>query len=190
MDIAIWEQKACNCPQMLFLEDAIDDIDVKRFLDSLSGSLERITAMFPPGRRSDDEYVEVLKAREFARAEHLVTGRPVSVLGPKTFDWTIIFEEDSTKQGFEPSPLNRTIIVRRYSSLKTLSDLFKGYSFYLQTAGYCLADAEIQEYAMKLSAIGVTRLCPFGIMAIPTAGTPHDGSFALRDLTRFTVIEK
>ncbi len=190
IDIAMWEQKACNCPQMLFLEDEIHDIDVKRFIDSLSGSLERVNALFPPGRRSDDEYVEVLKARELARASAFVTGKPISVLGPKTFDWTIIFEEDPDRQGFEPSPLNRTIIIRRYASLKALAGLFKNYSLYMQTAGYCLADPEVREYAMKLSSIGITRLCPFGIMAIPTAGTPHDGSFALRDLTRFTVIEK
>ena len=189
LDIVIWEQKACNCPQMLFLEDAIPDNDVKRFIDSLSESLEKMNAVFTPGRRSDDEYVEVMKTRELAMAKHLVTGKPISVIGPRTFDWTIIFEEKGEAREFEPSPLNRTIIIKRYASLKTFSDLFKGQSFYLQTVGCCLDNSEVPEYAARLSGLGVTRLCPFGSMAIPVAGTPHDGSFALRDLTRFTVVE-
>ena len=189
LDIVIWEQKACNCPQMLFLEESIPDGDAKNFITSLSESLEKMNAIFSPGRRSDDEYVEVMKARELATAKHFVTGRPISVIGPRTFDWTIIFEEKGEAREFEPSPLNRTIIIKRYASLKTFSDLFKGYSFYLQTVGCCLDNSEVPEYAARLSRLGATRLCPFGGMAIPVAGTPHDGSFALRDLTRFTVVE-
>lgn len=190
LDIAIWEQKACNCPQMLFLEGSIPDAEVKRFVDSLTGSMKSLSAVFPPGRRSNDEYVEVLKARELAMAKHFITGEPISVRGPETFEWTIIFEEQEREPKFELSPLNRTIIIKRYPSLAAFTDLLKERSFYLQTAGYCLGDSEIQEYAVKLSGLGVTRLCRFGVMAIPAAGVPHDGSFALLDLTRFTVVER
>lgn len=190
LDIAIWDQKACNCPQTLFIERSVSDEEAGRFIDSLTGSLKKMNAAFPPGRRSDDEYVEVMKTRELAMAKHLVTGEPISVLGPKTFDWTIIFEEKTGGEAFEPSPLNRTIIIRRYQSLDALSDLFKNHSFYLQTVGYCLNSSEVPEYAVRLSSLGATRLCPFGIMAIPVAGTPHDGGYILRDLVRFTVIER
>ena len=189
LDIAIWDQRACNCPQMLFVEESVPVSDMKDFTGSLSESLKKMNGTFPPARRSDDEYVEVLKARELATAAHLVSGAPVSVIGPETFDWTIISEEGGVGE-FEPSPLSRTIIIRRYPSLKALSGLFRGHSFYLQTIGYCLDESEIPEYAMKLSSLGVTRLCPFGVMAIPVAGTPHDGTFALRDLTRFAVVER
>lgn len=189
LDVAIWDQKACNCPQAIFLEESVSDILAKKFIDSLSESLTRTTALFPPGRKSDDEYVEVLKYRELAAAASFVTGKPVSVIGPRTFDWTIIFEEKYGALDFESSPLNRTIIIKRYRSLEALSDTLKKHSFYLQTVGHCLSDSEIPEYALKLSSLGATRLCPFGSMAIPVSGTPHDGGFALRDLTRFTVVE-
>lgn len=188
LDISIWEQKACNCPQMIFVEESVAQPEMQRFLDSLAASLKKMNAAFPPGRRSNDEYVEVLKYRELALAKHFITGRPVSVIGPETLDWTIISEERS-KEAFEPSPLNRTILVKRYSSLKGLADIFREHSSYLQTVGYSLNERELSEYAVTLSAAGVTRLCPFGIMAIPTAGTPHDGGYILRDLTRLTVIE-
>ena len=118
-------------------------------------------------------------------------GKSVTLVrhGPKTFEWTIIFEEKEKLKEFEPSPLNRTIIIKRYSSLGALADLFRGHSFYLQTAGYCLDKSQVREYAVELSSRGVTRLCPFGMMSIPSPGTPHDGGFALRELTRFTVVD-
>ncbi|MFA5143599.1 MAG: acyl-CoA reductase [Candidatus Omnitrophota bacterium] len=189
LDISIWDQKACNCPQTLFLEESIPAGELKKFVDALAASLEKANTVFPPSRRSDDEYVEILKARELADAKGLMTSDPVSVIGPATFDWTIILEEKGSAKDFEASPLNRTIRVKRYTSLRTLSDLFKGYAFYLQTAGCCLGSEETGEYGAGLSACGVTRLCPFGSMTIPTPGTPHDGSFSMRDLTRITVIE-
>ncbi len=188
-DMTMWEQKACNCPQMIFLESSISQLDTQKFISSLSESLNRMAVAFPPGQKSDDEYVELMKTRELAVAANLATGRPISVIGPKTFDWTIIFEDHNSAHEFQPSPLNRTIIIRRYSFPNTLEDIFRGHSFYLQTVGCCLGKSEIDEYAIRLSAMGVTRLCPFGSMAIPVPGTPHDGSFALLDLTRFTTVE-
>ncbi len=188
-DIVIWEQKACNCPQMLFVEESVPPEEMKRFIDSLADSFEKANDRFPPGKRLDDEYVEILRTRELALAEHLATGQSTSVIGPETFDWTIIYEEDPKGRKFITSPLNRSIFIERYPSLRVLSDLLRDHSFYLQTVGYCLEDREISEYGIALSRLGVTRLCPFGVMAITTPGTPHDGSYALRDLTRVTVIE-
>ena len=89
----------------------------------------------------------------------------------------------------ELSPLNRTLIIKRYRSAAAFKEILKDHSFYLQTIGYCLADSEVSEYAMILSGLGATRLCCFGVMAIPTPGAPHDGYYALRDLTRATAVE-
>jgi len=188
-DIVIWEQKACNCPQMLFVEDSVPTEEMKCFIDSLADSFKKANDRFPPGERADDEHVEILRTRELALAEHLATGRSTCIIGPETFEWTIIYEEDSQGRKFITSPLNRTIFIERYPSLRVLSDLLRDHSFYLQTVGYCLEDREISKYGIALSRLGVTRLCPFGVMAITTPGTPHDGSYALRDLTRVTVVE-
>ena len=189
-DISIWEQRACNCPQAVFVDEAVSDDRMKAFLDSLAGSLRKITAHIPPARCSSDEYVEILKARELALARSIVTGSDPHIDGPSTLEWTIIYNKGESKDdGTEVSPLNRTILVKRYRSLEELAELLRQRSFYLQTIGYCLAENEIQDYASALSAAGVTRLCPFGIMVIPTPGAPHDGASALRDITRTAVIE-
>ncbi|MCX5666885.1 MAG: hypothetical protein NTY34_01020 [Candidatus Omnitrophica bacterium] len=189
MDMSIWEQKACNCPQMLFIENTIPGDRINMFIDSLSEALKKMNTLMPPDGRSGDDYVEVLRARELALAKDHMTNERVSVFGPDTLDWTIIYQKKSTKQQFELSPLNRTIIIKHYLSLDFLADIIKEQAFYLQTVGYCLSEKEVLEYALVLSKIGVTRIAPFGRMLLLTAGTPHDGSYALRDLTRFTVIE-
>ena len=187
LDIAIWDQKACNCPQAIFVEESVPREKIQQFTDSLAKSLEKLNRQFPPGHRSDDEYVEVMRARELAMAKGIIGKDDVAVIGPKTFEWTIISEGSSSV--FEGSPLNRTILVKRYRSLDSLADSFKGQSFYLQTAGCCLATSEVTKYTAGLSSMGITRLCPFGVMAMPLPGAPHDGAYDLRDLTRFTVAE-
>jgi len=189
IDIAAWEQRACNCPQALFVENSVSPEEMKAFTNSLVGSMRRINSHFPPSRRSDDEYVEVLRTRELALAGRFASGEPVSVFGPETLDWTVIAEESAGKEDFISSPLNRTVTVRRYSSFEMLARIFRGRAFYLQTAGYCLDDPELPGYAKFLSALGVTRLCPFGAMTIPAPGAPHDGGYLLRDLVRYTVVE-
>ena len=188
-DIAIWEQRACHCPQTLFIDGAISAPRAREFIDSLAESLRAMNRRFPPARRSDDEYVEILRAREAALAKRFATGEDVRVVGPKTLDWTIIYHDRAAGRRFEPSPLNRTIIIKRYNSLDDLSVILEGQSFYLQSVGYCLGDLEVSRVAAVLSRAGATRLSPFGAMAMPVPGTPHDGIYALRDLTRFTVIE-
>jgi len=188
-DVTMWEQRACNCPQTVFIEESVPEGLVRAFTDSLSDSFRRVNSSIPPSNRSDDEYTEILKARELAVARSLMASASIQVAGPDTFDWTIIYDGRVNNDEFGTSPLNRTLGIKRYLSVDTLPDLFKGHSFYLQTAGYCLGELEISKYAKTLAGLGVTRVCPFGIMAIPTPGAPHDGSYSLRGLTRFTVVE-
>lgn len=132
--------------------------------------------------------MKILRARELALAKGIVKNQKTGISGPETLDWTVIYDEEKDLT-LELSPLNRTMIVKRYSSMRSLEDLLKGRAFYLQTAGYALGEEEVADYARLLSRLGVTRLCRFGVMPIPTPGAPHDGSYALRDLTRVTVVE-
>lgn len=188
LDMTMWEQKACNCPQMILIEKAASDDKVEQFLKTLAEGLEKKREEFPLGDRTDDENVEILRTRELALAKGIIKKEATRINGPKTLDWTIIYDEEKNLS-LELSPLNRTIRVKRYSSTRSIEDLLKDRAFYLQTAGYALGEEEVADYAKILSKLGVTRLCRFGIMPIPTAGAPHDGSYALRDLTRVTVVE-
>ena len=188
-DVSIWEQKACNCPQMIFVEEKVSDARMKEFLGALETAFKNINSTIPSANRSNDEFVEVLKARELAKYKACAANERVTVMGPDNLDWTIICDMDMRNKDFELSPLNRTLLIKRYRSPDDLIQSVKEQAFYLQTVGYALGEKEISGYAMALSRAGATRLCPFGIMVIPKPGTPHDGSYALRDLTRMMSVE-
>lgn len=188
-DVSIWEQKACSSPQIIFIEETTPRELRERFLTALGESMKKISAQIPPSKRTADDYVEVFRARELALAKDIMTQTPVSVIGPESMEWKIIYEESPAAQKLELSPLNRTILIRHYASAAALMDVLKGQAFYIQTVGYCLGKNEVADYALSFSRRGVTRMCPFGSMTILTAGAPHDGSYSLHELTRFTVLE-
>ena len=133
-DIALWDQKACCSPQALYVEN-LDTLDSpEKFLESLGTSLQRLTEKFPTTAYTKDSRVEVLRFREAAITEHLITGKDISILKPESTDWTIVvkkFEDDV----FETSPLNRTIIVKSFSSLQALTKLLASQSFFLPGYG-------------------------------------------------------
>lgn len=189
LDISVFDQNSCNSPQMLFIEKSIASEKTSNLIASLNESLRIMNTRLPPSKRSDDEFVEILKAREIALTESLINDKTVAVTGSKNLDWTIIHQKKPRTQALEFSPLNRTIIVKPYDSLEDLAVVLRTYSFHLQTIGYCLTVSEMPRYANTLSHLGVTRICPFGKMIFPKPGTPHDGRYSLRDLTRITVVD-
>ncbi len=189
VDVISWEQKACSCPHVIFYESNISSDKIEEFLNALKFSFEKINSEFPPGPRTDDENVEVIKSRELTLARSFMTDSRISVIGPKTLDWTILFFNEIEDQELKLSPLNRTIIIRPFSSLEHLKNIMIDHSFYLQTVGYCFDKSEITKFSQFLSSLGVLRICQFGKMSIPTAGCPHDGRYSLRDLTKMVVLE-
>lgn len=172
---------------MIYVEGTTPDEDTARLLEALAESLQRLSIQLPPARKTDDEYVEILKARELAQAAHLM-GSATRIVGPPGFEWTMISKATSDET-LEPSPLNRTIVVKRYRSIQHLRAALYPQAGYLQTVGYCLDDSELEPYARMLGDIGVTRLCPFGRMTFPIAGTPHDGRYELYELVNYLTIE-
>lgn len=185
LDMSIWEQRACNSLHTLFLQ--VGEPAEAPFIEALTSSLDRMARVFPTDARSVEEDVEVLRARELARAARL-TGRPVSVQGAPGGEWTVI--RQGADEPLSPSPLGRTVFLRPYVSLEDLVGSLVPHESNLQTAGYCLDPSELREYAMALASVGVTRLCPFGVMTLPPSGSPHEGRYELRDLSKLVVVEE
>ncbi len=184
-DISIWEQKACNCPQTVFVEN-LDSEEGSKFLESLAISLEKASIMFPPPEKTRDEYVELIKARELAIAGSCLEEKNKVYSNGNIWQVTAKY---ITNNEITYSPLNRTIYIQSYEKIEALSLQLQQSSFYLQTVGYSLTPGEIVLYAELLSTSGVTRICPFGTMTLPEPGSPHDGKYLLPDLSRITVLE-
>lgn len=184
-DISIWEQKACNCPQTVFVEH-LDSKEGSDFLESLAISLEKTSVMFPPPEKTRDEYAELIKARELAIAGSCLDEK--NTVYANGNNWQIIAKYTANNELIY-SPLNRTVYIQSYENIEAIALQLKQSYLYLQTTGYSLSTAEIPYYAELLSSSGVTRICPFGTMTIPEAGSPHDGKYLLPDLSRITVLE-
>lgn len=184
-DVSMWEQKACNCPQTIFVQNLESEYGTS-FLDSLAKSLSKMATRFPPADKSRDEYVELLKAKELAVAGNCFNENNQVICSDG--NWLIIASY-TIDNALTYSPLNRTIYIKNFSSIEEVCTGLREHSFYLQTAGYSLLTEEISHYAESLSRVGVTRVCPFGVMTIPEPGTPHDGKFLLPDLAKVTIVE-
>jgi phenylacetate-CoA ligase len=187
LDVSIWEQRACNSLHTLFLQAGQSAESEASFIEALAASLDRMAKVFPADGRSMEEDVEVLRARELARAAR-ITGRPVSVQVPAGGEWTVI--RQGAAEPVALSPLGRTLLLRTYVSLGDLVASLVPHESHLQTAGYCLDASELQDYATALATVGVTRLCPFGVMTLPPPGSPHEGRLELRDLSKLVVVEE
>lgn len=103
-DIAPWDQSACASPQNLFLED---DIDEKEFMNALEKSFQKLSTRNPV---SADEAVEILKEKYRALYSEIIEGGVIKEGG----DYLLHLEENKF---LRPSPLNRSLIVKKFSSI-------------------------------------------------------------------------
>ncbi len=169
-DVCLWDQQACASSQNLFIEEGIDE---KKLIQALSKAFED----FPlsRGEIDQDEQVEILKEEFRGRYSETMEGGAFS----KGKNYLIHLE---TKPLLRPSPLNRSLIIKRYKNLLDLSLQLSPFSFYLQSCGYALSSDEKESVLGELGRIGMKRFAPMGQVMDGLVGAPHDGRHVLRDL--------
>lgn len=172
-DVCLWDQSACASPQNLFLEQGIDD---KAVLDALAAGFQ--TFGLPRGSLDDDEYVELHKERQRAQLSQIL-GTGAIRLGDD-----FLLHRDP-RPGIRPSPLARTLIIKRFSSLEDLTRQIEPWRSYLQTCSYLAGSDERERLTDLLGAAGVSRFVTLGHVADGLNGSPHDNRYALRELVRF-----
>jgi phenylacetate-CoA ligase len=171
-DIIPWDQSACSSPQNLFLEEGVDK---ETLLSHLENEFSKVSKN---DKKNPDVAVEILK--EFYRAQYseLMDGERC-IMGS---DFLIHSEKNKF---LRPSPLHRSLIVKRYSNLSDLLQHISPFSFYLQSCSYLLDENEKYDYLDCLSVCGVKRFAPVGTVTQGMYGAPHDGLYVLRELVRF-----
>ncbi|MBI2267682.1 MAG: AMP-binding protein, partial [Armatimonadetes bacterium] len=180
-DVILWEQRACSSPHAVYLEEGIQ---VAPFLEALSRQLDAAAKELPQGALSTDEKVEITKAREMARMSSALSEGMLS--HSKDTSWTVIFEKDPS---FRISPLNRVLFLKSFRNREHLQEVFQGLSFYQQTVGLLAQGQEYLELSRILVGLGATRITELGRMSTGMVGAPHDGSYELANLVRWTTIE-
>ena len=171
-DITPWDQGACASPQNLYVEEGMN---VDPLLNELHLAFEKASAR---GVISEDEATEILKEKYRGFYSELMEDGKV-LHGEKHL---IHLEQNKF---LKPSPLNRSLIVKRFSNLSELYEHLEPFSYYLQSCSYLLGDAEKNNYLSLLSLTGIKRFAPLGTITWGMEGAPHDGRLVLRELVQF-----
>ncbi len=170
-DIIPWDQSACASPQNLFLEEGISD-ELIVYID------EAFLKAPPRGIIDEDEATEILKEKYRGFYSELMEGGDLRS-GP---DHLLHLENNKI---LKPSPLHRSLIIKKFSSLSELRDNLEPFSYYLQSCSYLLGEEEKDHFLEELSFTGIKRFAPLGTITWGMEGAPHDGRFVLRELVNF-----
>jgi phenylacetate-CoA ligase len=171
-DVIPWDQSACASPQNLYLQEGIDEIE---FMDALDAAFN---ASPKRGVISDDEAVEILKEKYRGLYSELMDGGRVS----EGKEHLLHLESN---RFIKPSPLARSLIIKRFKDASDLYNHLEPFSYYLQSCSYLFSDAEKTDYLNTLALTGLKRFAPLGTITWGMEGAPHDGRFVLRELVNF-----
>lgn len=168
-DVAMWEQRGCGSPQMLFLEDSGPRGEA--FLAALRQALDDLALRLPPARLSRDEQVEILRERELTRFGEL-TGASRAWFPEGDTRWTVLWRQATDRLG---SPLNRTLVVHPYTRWAEVLEALAPYREVLQSIGLGARGPALRDLSADLVGLGATRITEIGRMHSSKAGSPHDG---------------
>lgn len=171
-DVIPWDQSACASPQNLYIQEGIDESLLMKALH------EAFLNSAPRGKLSDDEAVEILKEKYRGYYSELMEEGILSS-GPEHL---LHFEKNKF---LRPSPLGRSLILKRFKDAEDLYQHLEPFSYYLQSCSYLFSESEKSSYLNLLSLAGIKRFAPLGTITFGMEGAPHDGRFVLRELVNF-----
>lgn len=171
-DIVPWDQSACASPQNLYIEEGVDETLLIKHLD------EAFNKAPVRGAINSDEATEILKEAYRGLYSELMEGGKVS----HGHGHLIHLEEN--KQ-LRPSPLHRSLILKRFTDVNDLFSVLEPFSYYLQSCSYLLSESEKLTFLDTLALTGIKRFAPLGTITWGMEGAPHDGRFVLRELVSF-----
>ena len=181
-DIAMWDQAACASPQNLFVENTPGMAPViSDLMDHIELALQKFP--FSRGRLSNDEQVEIMKER--ARAEYNTI-----MLNGECRDGKDYLLHHDPRPGLRTSPLNRSLIIKTYSSTANLVTQLTPFSRYLQSCSLLAIDEDEKDLITALGGLGVMRFAHLGQVMQAPIGAPHDGKMTLIELTRIVPEEQ
>ncbi|HOX24096.1 MAG TPA: acyl-CoA reductase, partial [Elusimicrobiales bacterium] len=148
-------------------------------------AFDKVQRIWPQGKLSPDEMVEITKTRELAKVDEAGERGACASSFPRTH-WTVVAEHSPD---FKASPLNRVLYVKPAASLEEIARQIRPYGRFLQTVGFCGLPEERQEAARLFGAAGAARITRLGKMLEAPPGSPHDGGFPMRELVNYVGIE-
>jgi hypothetical protein len=182
-DVALWEQKACSSPRILFVEDVSSTGEFpRRIAEGLNAALSKITGEIPPEPLSLDDKAEVLSIREFADWR-----QKAEVLAPEgSMSHTVLHLKelpDEVPVGY------RTVMIVPLVKIEDIPAALSPYREVLQTAVLAAPANRWPGVVEQLVQAGITQVTAPGSAAARFLGLPHEGEFALRRLVKLVGVD-
>lgn len=185
-DCAMWDQSACSNMHTLYIVGEKEDKKkIEKLLEALKIEFVRFNRMLPIGKLSDDEKVEITKARELARVDEALN-KAVLISSFPDPSYTVIYEKDSS---YRISPLNRVLYVKHVKNLDSLKKEILPYREYIQTVGIGGNIFQRKEVLNTFYTAGAMRFTKLGEMTEGKTGSPHDGRFVMSRFVNWVGLE-
>ncbi|CAN5772141.1 acyl-CoA reductase [soil metagenome] len=182
--VAIFDQQGCVSPQIVYVIGSSDD--ARTFAARGAAALERIQPELPRGRISDAEAAAIRDLRTSAEFG-AYGGRTTDLWQGDDMSFTVVLSDDSR---FEGTCLNRSLLVKPAASVHEVIEAARPFGRLLQTVGLAgFATTDRDDVAIRLTAIGATRITSIAAMPWPPVTWQHDGRGPLTELVRWTTLE-
>ncbi len=187
-DAAIWDQRACSAPQVVFVEgDAERCAKAARLI---AEALDELEKELPSGTPSEDECVEITKERELHLFREAQGEAAVFMPRDRSIPWTVTADlkpKDNIPFFF---PHNRNLTVRSFSTPSKLGEMLGNWRGILQGAALCASGSRRDKLTRLLLEAGLaTRVTEPGRLSSAPTGAPHDGTYLLSQLTAWKSVE-
>jgi hypothetical protein len=180
--VATFDQQGCVSPHQIFC-DSGGAITPERWSELLAEAMAATERDLPRGTISREEAAAIQQLRGAIEIAALAgSGVRLSASSGST-NWTVIFEPGGS---FQLSCLNRTVRVVPIESALEVPDRLEGWSEVLQTVGLAGDGERLQDLALALARIGVSRICSLAEVPWPPPWWHHDGRPPLGDLVRWS----
>jgi hypothetical protein len=179
-DVSMFDQQGCLSPHLVYVEG--DGEAAQVFAQALAIEMSRFEAEVPRGRIDVGEAAAIQRLRGIYELRSTVEPGVAVQASAGSTAWTVLTDPDPR---FEASCLNRTVRVKPLTDLDALPAQVQDIRQWLQSVGVALPAERLAPLAEALGARGITRICPLGSMAEPSADWHHDGRANLLDLVRW-----
>lgn len=178
-DVCQFDQQFCSSPQMLMVNTS----NWERLLEvgsAMAQAMSVISNKYPALQPSPQEMAEITTQVHLAELESAHGEQKIKIWEDQNQNWRIILTD---KPGPHSSPLFRTLLISPTTSELLVSTL-QPFRRWLQTCALIARPNRYSDLAQTLLAAGVSRITAPGAMHSEYPGEPHDGVYALTQLTR------
>ena len=184
--VAMFENRGCVCPQVLFVERG-GDVKVEALAHLIAESLERLASEWPShvGPVFTDRESAVLRQARDTIEIHQAAGF-VRMLHGGLENWTVVSERDLLQLPFLPG---RSLRIRSVQNLEDVPSLLGEACRHIQSVGYAVDEDRVNDLAVLFGRAGASRFVPFDGMSFPPAWWLHDGQGPLRALIGWVEVQ-